>query len=158
MGRKYTEEERLERIEVIGKYFLDTGASTRDIAKYFTDNYFDISNKTVSLYIKEYMNSHNEKKDKIKDLIDNNTEKSIEDLETRERVLTVARLVLQGLTKEEISNELGVSVKTVERDISSRLPMICEQDEDYKIYYKAVMNSLHHNQVSTIEKNRKTFK
>ena len=158
MGKKYAEEERLERIEIIGKYFLDTGASTRDIAKYFTDNYFDISNKTVSLYIKEYMNSHSEKKEEIKDLIDNNTEKSIEDLETRERVLTVARLVLQGHTKEEISNELGVSIKTVERDISSRLSMLCEQDEDYKIYYKAVMNSLHHNQVSTIEKNRKTFK
>ena len=158
MGRKYTEEERLERIELIGQYFFETGASTRDIAKYFTDNYFEISNKTVSLYIKEYMNTHNEKKDKLKDLIDNNTEKSIEDFETRERVLTVARLVLQGYTKEKIADELGVSIKTVERDISSRLPMICEQDEDYKIYYDAVMNSLHNNQVSTIDKNRKTFK
>ena len=36
--------------------FLKTGASTREIAKYFTENRFKISNYTVSQYIKEYMN------------------------------------------------------------------------------------------------------
>ena len=50
MAKKFTEEEKNERIELIGEYFLETGASTREIAKHFSENQFKISNKTVSLY------------------------------------------------------------------------------------------------------------
>ena len=158
MGKKYTEEERLERIELIGNYFLKTGSSTRDIAKYFTENYFEISNKTVSLYIKEFMKNHSKSKEEINILIENNMNKSIEDPDTRERVLKVARLVLDGHSKKEVSEILNISEKVVERDISSRLLMLSEIDDDYKIYYDAVINCLHKNQVKTIENNRKKYK
>ena len=84
--------------------------------------------------------------------------KSIEDPDTRERVLKVARLVLDGHSKKEVSEILNISEKVVERDISSRLLMLSEIDDDYKIYYDAVINCLHKNQVKTIENNRKKYK
>lgn len=158
MAKKFTEEEKNERIELIGEYFLETGASTREIAKHFSENQFKISNKTVSLYIKEYIKKHEDKKDELKAMIDNNIDKSIEDLQVQERVLKVVRLVLLGSTKEEIANMLNISVKVVERDLSSRFPRLCEKDENYSIYYDSVMEELHRHQVSTIEKNRKVYK
>lgn len=157
MAKKYTEEEKIQRIELVGEYFLKTGESTREIAKYFSENFFEISNKTVSLYIKEYIKKHEDKKEEIRAMIDNNIDKSIEDLQVQERVLKVVRLVLLGSTKEEIANMLNISVKVVERDISSRFPRLCEIDDNYAIYYDSVMEELHRHQVSTIEQNRKRF-
>ena len=146
--------ERLKRIEMVGNYFLETGAPTREIAKYFSENYFEISNKTVHSYIKRFQELHSDSKDEIKKLIDNNTEKTIEDPEVRERVLKVARLVLEGHTKEEISEILNISVKIVERDISPRLEMLSNHDEDLKIYYNAVINALNAHQINALNENR----
>ena len=49
MARKYTEEEKNSRIELVGEYFLKTGKSTREIAKDFSENYFEISNNFIAL-------------------------------------------------------------------------------------------------------------
>ena len=65
------DQERIRRIEIVGKYFLDTGSSTRDIADYISKNHFDISNKTVSVYIKKYAEIHPDKSDEISELINN---------------------------------------------------------------------------------------
>ncbi len=146
--------ERLRRIEMVGNYFLETGAPTREIAKYFTENYFEISNKTVHSYIKRYQELHQDKNDEINKLIDNNTEKSIEDPEVRERILKVARLILEGHTKEEVSNILNISVKIVERDINPRLKVLSEHDEDLKMYYDAVINVLNTHQINALNENR----
>ncbi|MBO6195614.1 MAG: hypothetical protein J6O56_04690 [Bacilli bacterium] len=151
---RINEQERLRRIEMVGNYFLETGKPTREISRYFSDNYFEISNKTVYSYIKKYQELHKDKKDDINKLIDNNTEKSIEDPEVRERIFKVARLVLEGYTKEEISEILNISVKIVERDINPRLEMLSEHDEDLKIYYDAVINSLNAHQINALNENR----
>ena len=148
------DQERIRRIEIVGKYFLDTGSSTRDIADYISKNHFDISNKTVSVYIKKYAEIHPDKSDEISELINNNTEKSIEDPEVRERVFKVARSILDGHTIEETSEILGVSAKTVERDISPRLELLSKEDEDMKAYYDAVLNSLHIHQINALDNNR----
>ena len=44
-----SDKERERRVEIIGEYFLETGASTREIANYISsspDYDFEISNKT----------------------------------------------------------------------------------------------------------------
>ena len=62
-----------ERIDLIGKYFLETGKSTREIAKYFSSNFFPISNKTVSLYIKAYKKNKPQFSNEIDKKIEDNT-------------------------------------------------------------------------------------
>lgn len=148
------ESERLRRINLVGEYFVNTGASTREIAKYFSSYYFEISNKTVSLYIKEYMKMNPEKEEEIKKKIDINTEKTIDDSYVVERVLKVARLILDGKTIEEASKELDISYKTAERDISVRLKELGKNDSDLKKYYDAVVKVLHVHQVDALNENR----
>ena len=59
------EDERLRRIIMVGKYVAETGSSTRKTAKYFTENYFPISNYTVSDYCNRYKKLEPSLKDKI---------------------------------------------------------------------------------------------
>ena len=59
------EDERLRRIIMVGKYVAETGSSTRKTAKYFTENYFPISNYTVSDYCNRYKKLEPALKDKI---------------------------------------------------------------------------------------------
>ena len=153
-NERITEEERIRRIEIVGKYFLETGSSTREISKFISDNYFDISNKTVSVYIKKYAVLHPEVANDINELINNNTEKSIEDPKVRERIFNVSRLILEGHTMEETSKILNVSPKIVERDISPRLELLSKEDEDMKVYFEAVINALHAHQKNALNNNR----
>ncbi len=148
------ESERLNRIIEVGEYFLNTGASTREIADYFSKNKYSISNKTVYDYIKKYKEMFQNKVSEIEDKLYSNKEKSIDDAGVRERVLTVSRLILDGHTKKEVSKILGITIKEVERDINPRLKKISEIDKDYEIYYNAVMNVLKKNQIDALNEYR----
>lgn len=152
-----SDKERERRVEIIGEYFLETGASTREIANYISsspDYDFEISNKTVHDYIKRYIEMHPEKEDEIKDIINKNTEKSIEDPKVVERVLNVARLVLNGYTIEESAKILDITYKTAERDINPRLKQLGENAPDLKMYYDAVSNVLNKHQINALNENR----
>lgn len=121
------DEERLRRIMLIGEYMYVTGSSTRKTAKYFTENYFEISNYTVSQYLKLYSEMNPDKKNKIKEMIEERTVTSLDDENVKNRVLKVADLVLEGYTLEEIAktmaaeNEIEEMYWTVYRDIHNRL-------------------------------------
>ena len=55
MAIKLTEEERNNRIKMVGEYYINTpNASVRTTSQYFKENYFDISIATVSNYIELY--------------------------------------------------------------------------------------------------------
>lgn len=149
------EKERDRRIKLVGDYFLQTGKSTREISKYFTENYFDISNKTVSVYIKEYLNKYKEKANEIMELIDNNKSKSIEDEEVVDRVFNTADLILSGKSLEETAKILNVSYKTCERDISYRLKALADRSQPLREYYILVKDKLYSNQVEELNKGRK---
>lgn len=118
-------EERARRIKLVGEYIAKTGASTRKTAEYFTKNYFNISNYTVSDYLKIYKAMcKEEEKAKIESIIKNNKAQSIEFEEVKTRVLQVADLILAGFTIEEISKSMNVDYWTIYRDIHNRFSKI----------------------------------
>lgn len=145
MVKKLTDEERLELIKKVGEYFLETGSSVREVSRIFNEEYnIEISGKTVSKYIHEYAKNFG-KKDEIESKISNNTSKSIEDSSIQSRVLSAARLALEGKTIKEIAKELNSTENVIKGDLSKRLYMYSLVDEDMGIYYDAVKNVMSKN-------------
>ena len=120
----YSDEERNRRIELVGGYRLKTGDTTRNIARYFTENEFSISYVTVFDYIKRYVKKHPEFSKIIGEQTRINTPDSIKKEEVKERTLEVAKLVKEGFTLEEISNSLGEPYWVIHGDIKLRLPLL----------------------------------
>lgn len=118
------DEEREERVLLVGEYVKETGASTRKTAEYFTKTYFPISNYTVSDYCKRYMKMKPSEVELLKDKIDLNTAKSINDEAIRERVIRNADLLLSGLSINEIVSLTNVSFWTIYRDLTKRLQIV----------------------------------
>lgn len=155
-------EERNRRIQLVGKYFVDTGLPTRPIASYFSENFFKISNKTVYQYIRQYMKMHPEESQNIQEKIENNTEKTITDANTRKRVFLVAKLVIEGYTINEIvdilnssnTNEDKISIKNVEHDIFIRLKKLAKQDSNIDKIYQLVLINTNSHKITVLHENR----
>ena len=155
-------EERNRRIQLVGKYFVDTGLPTRQIASYFSENFFKISNKTVYQYIRQYMKMHPEECQNIQEKIENNTEKTITDANTRKRVFLVAKLVIEGYTINEIvdilnssnTNEDKISIKNVEHDIFIRLKKLAKQDSNIDKIYQLVLINTNSHKITALHENR----
>lgn len=153
------EEERNRRIEEIGNYFIDNdGPSTRNIAEYFSNNKYKISNKTVHSYIELFEKRHSDKKEIIDSLIDKNKEKDITTEERQKQILVEFGLLLKGYTCTEIAKILDTSFSSIQRDLTSRLKKLGENDEIYDNIYQIASTYLNQNQTSTIESNRKQWK
>ena len=118
------DEEREERVLLVGEYVKETGASTRKTAEYFTKTYFPISNYTVSDYCKRHMKMKPSEVELLKDKIDLNTAKSINDEAIRERVIRNADLLLSSLSINEIVSLTNVSFWTIYRDLTKRLQIV----------------------------------
>lgn len=127
MKKLQEDEERRKRIILVGDYVSKTGSSTRNTAKYFTENFFSISNFTVSEYLKLYLKINPEEKNNIYNIIESNIPKSIEDEKIKNRVITASNMILNGYTIEETAKELDSSFWETYRDIHYRLKKI---DED----------------------------
>lgn len=155
-------EERNRRIQLVGKYFVDTGLPTRQIASYFSENFFKISNKTFYQYIRQYMKMHPEESQNIQEKIENNTEKTITDANTRKRVFLVAKLVIEGYTINEIvdilnssnTNEDKISIKNVEHDIFIRLKKLAKQDSNIDKIYQLVLINTNSHKITALHENR----
>ena len=119
MAQTKTDFERLDLIEKVGKYFLDTGESTRNIGKVF-----HISNATVSDYINRYGEKHPECLSQISDLRENNLPSTIKDLDIRTRVISSAKLCLKGHTAFQIANSWGVTEGVIRNDLNLRMPKL----------------------------------
>lgn len=126
MINNIADEEREKRIMLIGNYAIKTGASTREIAEYFSSNYFNISNATVHDYLQRYKLKYHNKTSAIENVINNNTVKTVKDENISRRVLKVYELIKNGFLLEEIAKGLNESYWTIYRDID-RLKQI---DED----------------------------
>ena len=126
MKEYITEDERELRIVLVGKYIAKTGASTRQTAEHFSNNYFEISNFTVSEYCKKYMKKNKEDSESLKNIIQNNKPISIDNEEIKNRVLLVAKYVKEGFLLEEIAEQLKISFWEAYRDIHNRLKSIDE--------------------------------
>ena len=124
------DEERDRRIKLVGRYRVDTGSSTRAIAKHFSETEFPISNATVSAYIEEYKKINSFAKQTIDEQTYENIPDSIKKPEIRKRTLKVAELIKQGFTIEEITKSLEEPYWVIYRDIVNRLPMIDKKLSD----------------------------
>ena len=124
------DEERDRRVELIGEYRLQTGESTRNIAKYFKETQFPISNFIVVDYLNRYKKKHPEAKAIIDAQTYAKTPDSIKKPEVRERVLKVAKLIKAGFTIEEIANTLNEPYWVIYIDIKNRLPMVDKKLSD----------------------------
>lgn len=122
-----TDEERNKRIVMVATYILETGNSTRETAKFFSDNFFPITNVTVYDYCKRYINKYKNKEINLKTIFDTNKQKTINDNNIRERVYNNAKLLLDGLTVGEISEKTKISYWVVYRDISDRLQKLDQE-------------------------------
>ena len=118
------DEERNERIILVGEYVKNTGASTRKAAEYFTRTYFPISNATVSDYCARYLKMRPEEVDSLRGKINENTVKDLNSPEIAGRVLRNAELFLNGLTVNQIADITNSSFWTVYRDITKRLQIL----------------------------------
>jgi len=134
MAKKVSDaDEREARIIEIGSYFLKTGASTREIAKYFTENRFEISNYTVSQYIKKYTEKFPQTSKSVDEKIKNKTPATIDDEDVLARVIFVSKAYLNNYTMKEIADSLGVSVDVIFDDLHTRLPKIKDVDKYFKL-------------------------
>ena len=115
------DEERNERVLLVGELVKETGLSTRKLAAYLTNNFFPISNCTVSDYINRYCKMKPQEIDNIKAKINANTAAGLNKQEVVKRVKTNADLFEQGFTIDEIAKSTETSFWTVYRDITSRM-------------------------------------
>ena len=119
------DDERDERVQKVAEYVIQTGASYRQAAAYFTDNkIFEISYVTVADYCRRYAKHYPQKREELQKVIASNTEKTLSDEEVRTRVLNNANLLLEGLTIEEIAASTATTYWTVYRDLTERLPQV----------------------------------
>lgn len=133
MAANFTDEEREERINLIGEYFINNpGVSTRKIAEYFSKNFFKISNATVLDYINRYKKNNN-LTDEIDNKLNENKPKTINDADVKKRVLTCAKLYISGKTLEEISNITNTNYWIIYRDLMVRLEKIDKEMYDQVI-------------------------
>lgn len=117
---KFTYEERIEKIKQVADYIIETGASTRKAAKEF-----DISNATVSDWMNDLLKKIDyEKYLSVQEVLNQNTPKTVDDIEIKNRVSTVANLILEGFTVEEISKVMNVTSNVIYEDLQTRLPKI----------------------------------
>ena len=124
------DDERERRILLVGNYFLENPtASTRSAAKYFSENFFKISNYTIHDYLQRYkkmiVSQNKEIFNSINKIMEDNKPDNINNEEVRKRVLLNSKLFLyNNMTIEEISNATGVSFWTIYRDLNQRLAVI----------------------------------
>lgn len=119
------EEERNERVIEVALYVKQTHASTRETAKYFTNNRFSISNATVNDYLRNRLSKVNPKLyEEIKPIIEANTPKTIETVEVRKRIYSAVSLLFKDYTIPEIAEELGSTVDIIYDDLTKRLQKI----------------------------------
>ena len=143
MARKVeTDEERERRIILVGEYVINTGASTRKAAEYFSDNFFAISNYTISDYCKRYCKMNPKSLEIMRKRIDDNTPNDISCEDVRKRVLSSAALFKEGINMEEIANTIGCSFWTTYRDLTKRFKILDPVEFETIIIPKLKQDSL----------------
>ena len=153
MAQTKTDLEREELVEKVGRYFLKTGDSTRNIGKIF-----NISNATVSDYINRYGQLHPKYLDQIADLRKNNLPSTIKDLDIKTRVISSAKLCLKGHTAFQIANSWGVTEGVIRNDLNLRMPNLIsvlsddEIEENFHLKREEVLGKIK-NQLSENSKN-----
>ena len=139
MARTLSEEERLELINKVGKYFLysEKKPSCRKCVEYLKNNGVSISVATVKDYLDRFMRMNPETAPIIYDIVSGNKPKTIADESVRNRVLMVSNMVANGLTIEDVVGQTGYTKDVIHNDITKRIYQI---DVDLALKVKEVLN------------------
>ena len=122
-------EERERRILMVGHFFLENeGMSTRQAAKYFSANFFSISNATIHDYLQKYKKLVATDAQKIQMMMENNKPETVKDEKVQTRILNAARkFLVENKTVNQIAEELKESSWTIYRDLTNRLQLVNEE-------------------------------
>ena len=127
MSNHVTDEERSRRIDVVYEC-IKKGMSTRECAKFLTENYFKISNATVKDYIDRMKYKDLKKYEELKNIINSHKPKTVSDEEVRKRVKNVIVLLSAGYTFNEVAKMLKETKDTVYRDFEKRLNYLTDEE------------------------------
>lgn len=144
------EDERDKRIIMIGEFIIQhPEMSTRKVAKYFSENYFSISNATVYDYFERYKRMRPDDKQIIEQIMSNNRAKGITDANVVNRVKIVTqKLLYEDKTVNQIAEELNIGFWTVYYDLTERLPLLSNE------LYKLVEEKMNGRVMSNLNKNK----
>ncbi len=149
MASKLTEEERNERIKMVGEYYVNTpDASVRSTVEHFKKQNINISVFTVSKYIEKYKKLYPQKAKMVQEVVDSRKPKTVDDNEIKERVLKEAKMVLEGFTIDQIANLTDTEYWVVYRDLGQRLEKV-----DIELY-AAVCVIMNQNSLENINHNK----
>lgn len=155
MNREQQYNEMVKRVKEVADYAIKTGASTRQISAYFTENRFPISNATVCDYLnKKLPQIDGERYRLVKAVIEKNTPKTITSIEVKKRIYQAVFLLLQGLTIPQVVEKMNkqeefsmkITFDIIYDDLTKRLPKI---ENDSSIIEK-VQSCLQRNRLSTL--------
>lgn len=124
MARKMDDITRIRLTEFVGRCFLETGLSAREIEqKMLESKQFIIvpSHVTISKYIQDYKALHKEYAKVIDSLVEDQKGSLLDNPIIVKRVNNVANEILSGKTIQEIALGYGVSYWVIYRDIHIRL-------------------------------------
>lgn len=122
---RITDDEREERINLVGKYITENpDASVRATAKHFQDIGIFMSYVTVQDYIQRYKKKNPDKSEIIQQIVDSRKPLTVEDEETKERIIREANMVIEGYSLANISDLESIEYWTVVRDLGKRLPLL----------------------------------
>ena len=126
MARTLSEEERIELINKVGKYFLYSKEipSCRKCVDHLKSNGISISSATVHDYLHRFIKENPSVADIIYDIIDGNKPKTVEDESVRNIVLMVSNMVANGLSIDDVVNQTGYTKDTIHNDITKRIFLI----------------------------------
>ena len=139
MAKTLNEEERLELINAVGKYYLyGFDPSCRKCAKYLNNKGKSFSHVTVKDYLDRFMKMNPETVEYIYNIINGNKPKTVEDETVRNRVLMVSNMVANGLSIDEVVNNTGYTKDTIHNDVTKRIFLI---DVDLGLKVKEVLEN-----------------
>lgn len=124
MARTLDNITRIRLIEFVGKCFLETGLSAREIEQRMLESKQFIivpSHVTISKYIQDYKLLHSEYADIIDSLVEDQKGSLLDNPQIVKRVNNVANEILSGKTIQEIALGYNVSYWVIYRDIHLRL-------------------------------------
>ena len=142
MARTMDKATRIRLIEFVGKTFLDTGVSARELEQLMRDSkQFAVvpSHVTISQYIKEYKLLHPESAPIIDSILDDIKGSMLDNPSIVDRVNDVAEQIMNGKTMQEIALDYRVSYWVIYRDIHLRLK------EMNPMYYYSVCQKIKEN-------------